>query len=81
MNTHYMSFIRKYRVGGKIYLAEVESRRVKRKVVQRFIRKNVYLFPWHRPVEGRVRGAGARVGARLGGQPSRTVFFWTPKNI
>jgi transposase len=33
-----MSFIRKYRVGGKIYLAEVESRRVKGKVVQRFIR-------------------------------------------
>ena len=33
-----MSFIRKYRIGGKIYLAEVESRRVKGKVVQRFIR-------------------------------------------
>src|SRR6516162_8833324 len=37
-SSHYMSFIRKYRVGGKIYLAEVESRRVKGKVVQRFIR-------------------------------------------
>jgi transposase len=33
-----MSFIRKYRVGGKIYLAEVESRRIEGKVVQRFIR-------------------------------------------
>jgi transposase len=33
-----MSFIRKYRKGGKVYLAEVESRRVKGKVVQHFIR-------------------------------------------
>jgi transposase len=33
-----MSFIRKYRVGGKVYLAEVESRRVEGKVVQHFIR-------------------------------------------
>ena len=33
-----MSFIRKIKKGGKIYLAEVESRRVKGKVVQRFIR-------------------------------------------
>jgi transposase len=33
-----MSFIRKYRVGGKVYLAEVESRRIDGKVVQRFIR-------------------------------------------
>lgn len=37
--THYnMSFIRKYRVGGKTYLAQVESRRIEGKVVQRFIR-------------------------------------------
>jgi hypothetical protein len=36
--THYMSFIRKYKKGGKVYLAEVENRRVKGKVVQRFIR-------------------------------------------
>ncbi len=33
-----MSFIRKYRKGDKVYLAEVETRRVKGKVVQRFIR-------------------------------------------
>jgi transposase len=33
-----MSFIRKIKRGGKVYLAEVESRRVGRKVVQRFIR-------------------------------------------
>src|SRR5205823_10244537 len=37
-SNHYMSFIRKIKKGGKIYLAEVESRRVKGKVVQRFIR-------------------------------------------
>ena len=33
-----MSFIRKIRKGDRIYLAEVESRRVEGKVVQRFIR-------------------------------------------
>ena len=33
-----MSFIRKFKKGDKIYLAEVENRRVKGKVVQRFIR-------------------------------------------
>jgi transposase len=33
-----MSFIRKYQKGGKVYLAEVENRRIKGKVVQRFIR-------------------------------------------
>ena len=33
-----MSFIRKFRKGGKVYLAEVESCRVGNKVVQRFIR-------------------------------------------
>jgi transposase len=33
-----MSFIRKHRVGGKIYLAEVENRWVQGKVVQRHIR-------------------------------------------
>ena len=33
-----MSFIRKIKKGGKIYLAEVENRRVGRKVVQHFIR-------------------------------------------
>jgi len=33
-----MSFIRKYRKGNKVYLAEVESRRIKGKVVQRFLR-------------------------------------------
>ncbi len=35
---HYMSFIRKIKRGGKVYLAEVESRRVDGRVVQRFIR-------------------------------------------
>lgn len=33
-----MSFIRKFRKGPKVYLAEVENRRVDGKVVQRFIR-------------------------------------------
>ena len=33
-----MSFIRKIRKGGRVYLAEVESHRVEGKVVQRFIR-------------------------------------------
>src|SRR6266550_9469732 len=33
-----MSYIRKYRKGNKVYLAEVESRRIKGKVVQRFLR-------------------------------------------
>jgi transposase len=33
-----MSFIRKFKKGGRIYLAEVESKRVDGKVVQRFIR-------------------------------------------
>jgi transposase len=33
-----MSFIRKFRKGDKVYLAEVENRRVGDKVVQRFIR-------------------------------------------
>ena len=33
-----MSFIRKYKKGNKVYLAEVESRRIKGKVVQRFLR-------------------------------------------
>jgi hypothetical protein len=33
-----MSFIRKFKKGGKTYLAEVESKRVAGKVVQRFIR-------------------------------------------
>jgi len=37
-NTHYMSFIRKFKRGGRIYLAEVENRRVQDKVVQRFVR-------------------------------------------
>jgi hypothetical protein len=37
-NTHYMSFIRKYKKGQRTYLAEVESKRVGGKVVQRFIR-------------------------------------------
>ena len=36
--THYMSFIRKYTKGDKVYLAEVENQRIKGKVVQRFIR-------------------------------------------
>ena len=35
---HYVSFIRKIKRGGKVYLAEVESRRVDGRVVQRFIR-------------------------------------------
>jgi len=35
---HYMSFIRKIKKGDRIYLAEVENRRVEGKVVQRFIR-------------------------------------------
>jgi len=33
-----MSFIRKYKVRGRIYLAEVESKRIKGEVVQRYIR-------------------------------------------
>ena len=33
-----MSFIRKYKRGKRIYLAEVDSRRIKGKVVQRFLR-------------------------------------------
>src|SRR5438105_5879704 len=33
-----MSFIRRYRRGGRTYLAEVEGVRVGKKVVQRFIR-------------------------------------------
>jgi transposase len=33
-----MSFIRKFKKGDKVYLAEVENRRIKGKVVQRFIR-------------------------------------------
>jgi transposase len=33
-----MSFIRKYKKAGKIYLAEVENKRIKGKVVQRFVR-------------------------------------------
>ena len=33
-----MSFIRKFKRGGRIYLAEVENRRVGDKVVQRFVR-------------------------------------------
>lgn len=33
-----MSFIRKYKVRGKVYLAEVESKRIKGKMVQRYIR-------------------------------------------
>jgi hypothetical protein len=33
-----MSFIRKYKKGQRTYLAEVESKRVGGKVVQRFIR-------------------------------------------
>ena len=33
-----MSFIRKYKVRGKVYLAEVESKRIKGKIVQRYIR-------------------------------------------
>ena len=37
-NIHYMSFVRKIRKGDRIYLAEVQSRRVAGKVVQRFIR-------------------------------------------
>ena len=37
-NIHYMSFIRKIKKGDRVYLAEVESRRVAGKVVQRFIR-------------------------------------------
>jgi len=37
-NTHYMSFIRKFKRGGRVYLAEVESRRAGGKVVQRFLR-------------------------------------------
>lgn len=36
--THYMAFIRRYKKNGKIYLAEVESARVKGRVVQRFLR-------------------------------------------
>ena len=33
-----MSFIRKFKKGGKVYLAEVENRRINGKVTQRFIR-------------------------------------------
>ena len=33
-----MSFIRKFKRGGRVYLAEVENRRIQNKVVQRFIR-------------------------------------------
>jgi hypothetical protein len=33
-----MSFIRKFKKGEKVYLAEVENRRVQGKVVQHFIR-------------------------------------------
>jgi transposase len=33
-----MSFIRKFKKGGRVYLAEVESKRIDGKVVQRFIR-------------------------------------------
>jgi len=33
-----MSFLRKYKVGHRVYLAEVESRRVNGKIVQRYIR-------------------------------------------
>jgi len=33
-----MSFIRKFKRGGRVYLAEVENQRVQDKVVQRFIR-------------------------------------------
>ena len=33
-----MSFIRKFKRSGKVYLAEVENKRVKGKVTQRFIR-------------------------------------------
>lgn len=36
--THYMSYIRKYKKDGKIYLAEVESKRINGKVVQKFVR-------------------------------------------
>jgi len=36
--THYMSFIRKFKRGGRVYLAEVENRRAGGKVVQRFVR-------------------------------------------
>ena len=32
-----MSFIRKYKVGDRVYLAEVESRRVHGKIVQRYM--------------------------------------------
>ena len=35
---HYMSFIRKLKQGNRVYLAEVENRRVGEQVVQRFIR-------------------------------------------
>ena len=33
-----MSFSRKYKRGKRVYLAEVDSRRIKGKVVQRFLR-------------------------------------------
>jgi hypothetical protein len=33
-----MSFIRKFKRGGRVYLAEVENRRAGGKVVQRFVR-------------------------------------------
>jgi hypothetical protein len=36
--THDMSYIRKYKKGNRTYLAEVESKRIDGKVVQRFIR-------------------------------------------
>lgn len=35
---HYISFIRQFKKAGRVYLAEVENRRVGDKVVQRFIR-------------------------------------------
>jgi transposase len=35
---HYISFIRQFKKGGRVYLAEVENRRVGKKVVQHFIR-------------------------------------------
>jgi len=37
-STHYMSFVRRFKKGDHVYLAEVENQRVGKKVVQRFIR-------------------------------------------
>ena len=37
-NNHYMSYIRKFKKGNKVYLAEVESKRINGIVKQRFIR-------------------------------------------